>query len=53
MYVLFSVYNLKPVDAAPSQIPTLFANVANSMTDGRADLLSHTLTMRGDHVACS
>ena len=47
------------VDGAPSQIPTLVANVANSMTDyvtdgrtdGKTELLSHTLTMRGDHEA--
>ena len=42
------------VDVAPSQISTLVANVANSMTDGLADewtdLLSHTLTIRGGHV---
>ena len=43
------------VNGAPSQIPTLDANVANSIidgqTDGLTDLLSHTHTMWGGHVA--
>ena len=35
----------------PSEIPTLVGNVAKSMIDERTDLLLHTLTMRGGHVA--
>ena len=44
------------VDGVSSQIPMHRANVANSMADGRmkdrwTDLLSHTFTMKGSHVA--
>ena len=41
------------VDGSPSQIPTLCANVANSMMNRRMDEWtdSYTLSMRGSHVA--
>ena len=37
--------------AVQSRIPTFVANGFDTLTDGRTDLLLHTLTMRGGHVA--
>ena len=39
------------VNGTSSHIPMLPVNVANSMTDGQMDSLSHTITMKGSHIA--